>query len=73
MSNKSMVVKSEETVSELKRKLKAQAMQFSNEKLLLEHKNELLKQELTEVKEREISQAKLHESMFSKSKSSSPR
>ena len=41
-------------------------MQFSNEKLLLEHRIELLRQELSELKDREISQAKLHESMFSK-------
>ena len=57
-----------DTVSELKRKLKSQAIHFSNEKLLLEHKNELLRQELIELKEREINQAKLHESMFNKSK-----
>lgn len=56
------------TVSELKKKLKAQTMQFTNERLLLEHKNELLRQELIELKEREINQNKLHESMFSKGK-----
>jgi hypothetical protein len=60
---------SSDTVSELKRKLKSQTLHFSNEKLLLEHKNELLRQELIELKEREINQAKLHESMFNKSNS----
>ena len=59
-----------ETLTELRRKLKSQALQFKNEKLLLEHKNELLRQELIESKEREINQAKLHESMFNKGKSS---
>jgi len=57
----------QESTDELKKKLKAQSMQFNNEKVLLEHKNELLKQELAEVKEREIAQAKFHESMFNKS------
>lgn len=57
-----------QTINDLKRKLKSQQMQFNNEKLLLEHKNELLRQELLEVKEREINQAKLHESMFNKGK-----
>ena len=55
-----------QTVSDLKRKLKTQTMQFTNERLLLEHKNELLRQELIELKEREINQTKLHESMFNK-------
>lgn len=55
-----------DTISDLRRKLKTQTMQFTNEKLLLEHKNELLKQELLELKERELNQAKLHESMFNK-------
>ena len=58
--------KGEETINELRRKLKSNSLQFKNEKLLLEHKNDLLKQELLELKEREINQAKLHESMFKK-------
>ena len=58
--------KGEETINELRRKLKSNSLQFKNEKLLLEHKNDLLKQELLELKEREINQAKLHESMFNK-------
>jgi len=62
-----------ETLTELRRKLKSQALQFKNEKLLLEHKNELLRQELIESKEREINQAKLHESMFNKGKSSNSK
>jgi RNA polymerase-interacting CarD/CdnL/TRCF family regulator len=57
-----------DVVSELKRKFKSQSLHFSNEKLLLEHKNELLRKELIELKERELNQAKLHESMFNKSK-----
>ena len=64
-----MNVLQSQTISDLKRKLKAQMMQFNNERLLLEHKNELLRQELIELKEREINQNKLHESMFNKGKS----
>lgn len=56
-----------QTIADLNRKLKLQATQFNNEKLLLEHKNELLRQEMLELREREINQTKLHEAMFSKS------
>ena len=57
-----------ESFNELRRRIKTQELQFKNDKLLLEHKNELLRKELLEVKEREINQAKLHESMFNKGK-----
>ena len=65
-NNQEESVVENQTINDLKRKLKSQAMQYNNEKLLLEHKNELLRQELLEVKEREINQAKLHEAMFNK-------
>ena len=40
--------------------------QLNNEKIILEHKNELLRQEILELKEREINQTKHYQTMIDK-------